>query len=477
MGRLVTEAVHPSTSTRPRVIRTGDGRDFSDTATLEGGRTEPGSVTAMVDSGHGASGVLPLLVTCVSGAGAILFAIGISTWTGDDLAALLVLALLAMAAERFDLNLYGDSRVSLAFVPIFGAILLAGISGLAVVVPVAILGSALGQDRALHKTAFNFGALMIAGAASLLVIFGSGMETAPSAWPEVLPPALLAAGINFTVNSIFVTLAISLSNGKPLGSVWNEHFAWLGPHYLVMGLLGLSLVAAYEIIGLWGIAVFVAPPLMMRLSLKQYIDRTTDSVLQLRRANEELRTRHEQLLDAREQAATDALTGLGNHRAFHERSQRQVREANRLRYPLSLIMLDIDGFKAINDSRGHQEGDRLLSDLAEVLTEVVSRSDTYRYGGDEFAILLPRTGNTSAAAIAERLRRAVVAHCDQQRVRITISLGVASFPNDARSAEELIYQADAAMYWAKSTGKNRVGHGHRVKGATTMRFQADGTPS
>lgn len=469
MGRLLARAAPPSAAARPRP-RARDGNDFSNSEALARARDD-------ATRGEKArSRALAAFVACVTAAGAVLCGIGLLTWAGSDLAALLVLALLAMAAERFDLNLYGDSRVSLAFVPIFGALLLAGISGLAVVVPVAILGSTLGEGRALHKTAFNFGVLMISGGASLLVAYASGMHTEPDAWPQVLPPALLAAGVNFTVNSVFVTLAISLTNGKPPSSVWNEHFAWLGPHYLVMGLLGLSLVAAYEIMGLWGIAVFVAPPLMMRLSLKQYIDRTTESVLQLRRANDELRTRNEQLLDARAQAATDALTGLGNHRAFHERCKREVRAAERTGAPLSLIMLDIDGFKGINDSRGHQTGDRLLSELSTALTEVVPHADTYRYGGDEFAVVLPRTASARAAAVAERLRWAVAERRNGDSDFITISLGVASFPHDAGSAQELLYQADAAMYWAKSSGKNRVGQGHRVNAGEGLELHADCPP-
>jgi len=174
-------------------------------------------------------------------------------------------------------------------------------------------------------------------------------------------------------------------------------------------------------------------------------------------ANEELRQRHRQLLDARAQAATDALTGLPNHRAFHERIRAEVAQAQKNRTGIGLIMLDIDVFKRVNDSLGHLSGDQLLRDLALTLAGVVRREDAYRYGGDEFAVLLPGVDRRKAMKIAERLRCAVVKRTARNGAKVTASLGVAFFPDTAGSAEELIYGADAAMYWAKSAGKNRVG--------------------
>ncbi len=177
----------------------------------------------------------------------------------------------------------------------------------------------------------------------------------------------------------------------------------------------------------------------------------------LRLANEELRQRHRQLLDARAQATTDALTGLPNHRAFHERIRAEVAQAEKNRTGIGLIMLDIDVFKRVNDSLGHLTGDQLLRDLAVTLSEVVRREDAYRYGGDEFAVMLPGVNRRNTARIAERLRRAVERRINGAGNKVTVSLGVAGFPDSAASAEELIYGADAAMYWAKSAGKNRVG--------------------
>jgi diguanylate cyclase (GGDEF)-like protein len=119
-------------------------------------------------------------------------------------------------------------------------------------------------------------------------------------------------------------------------------------------------------------------------------------------------------------------------------------------------MLDIDGFKAINDSLGHLAGDEVLRDVGSALADAVGRDRAYRYGGDEFAILLPGTDCQETTRMAEHVRRAVAQTKNGNESTITASLGVASFPDTAGTAEELVYGADAAMYWAKSAGKNCV---------------------
>jgi diguanylate cyclase (GGDEF)-like protein len=128
---------------------------------------------------------------------------------------------------------------------------------------------------------------------------------------------------------------------------------------------------------------------------------------ELRLANEELRGRNSELQDARAQAATDALTGLRNHRAFQEKVREEIARAEGNGSPLGLIMMDIDGFKHVNDSRGHLVGDSILRDLASSLTDHVGRESAYRYGGDEFALLLPGVDRRKTATVAEQLRRAV----------------------------------------------------------------------
>ncbi len=185
---------------------------------------------------------------------------------------------------------------------------------------------------------------------------------------------------------------------------------------------------------------------------------------ELRLSNEELRQRNRQLLDARYQAATDPLTGLLNHRSFHENLREQVAMRLREGGQASVIMIDIDNFKKVNDSLGHMAGDHVLRTIASTIGDVAGDQHAYRYGGDEFAILLPGVGRGEAFSTADRLLKAVKTRVkSEDGTKATISLGVASFPDMAGSAEELLYRADIALNWAKSRGKNRIGGWDQVE--------------
>lgn len=163
-----------------------------------------------------------------------------------------------------------------------------------------------------------------------------------------------------------------------------------------------------------------------------------------------------------EMAVRDGLTGLLNHRRLHERLKEELARALRYHHPLTLLMIDVDYFKRYNDTYGHQQGDELLRTLAEVLRQNVRQSDIVgRYGGEEFVIILPETGKESAVVLAQRLCEVVAntpfpGHPGGAAVRCTISIGVASFPDDGLSVSDLVAAADAALYRAKRTGKNRV---------------------
>ena len=152
-------------------------------------------------------------------------------------------------------------------------------------------------------------------------------------------------------------------------------------------------------------------------------------------------------------ALTDPLTGLGNHRNFHDRLERELRYAHERRLPLSLCMIDIDDFKRINDRFGHPAGDRVLSQLAARLRQ---SGEAFRLGGDEFALLLPGADESSALTAASSVVDRVAALNLEPTGAVTVSVGIATSPQHAGERDDLIGLADSALYWAKEYGKNRV---------------------
>jgi diguanylate cyclase (GGDEF)-like protein len=171
--------------------------------------------------------------------------------------------------------------------------------------------------------------------------------------------------------------------------------------------------------------------------------------------------RHAQLLDA---SRIDGKTGLLNAATWQREAALQVTRAARTRTPLAVAMLDIDYFKNVNDTYGHLAGDAVLATLASTLRALLREYDlTGRFGGEEFAILLPQTGEAEAAQIAERLRERVsritfpvTGGPDAEPLRITVSLGIATLDRSRRSLDELIAAADHALYQAKNSGRDRV---------------------
>lgn len=166
--------------------------------------------------------------------------------------------------------------------------------------------------------------------------------------------------------------------------------------------------------------------------------------------------------EARESAYRDDLTGLRNYRFFAENLDHEVRRSDQINRPVSLVMIDIDDFKAYNDHNGHQQGSQALAMIARVLEKTVRVVDgVARYGGEEFTLIMPATSKLGALQVAERARQAIdekafEGEAGQPRGKLTASFGVATYPADAASAEELVRNADRALYVAKSKGKNAV---------------------
>jgi diguanylate cyclase (GGDEF)-like protein len=172
----------------------------------------------------------------------------------------------------------------------------------------------------------------------------------------------------------------------------------------------------------------------------------------------ELAHLHDQL---DEMATTDGLTGLNNHRTFQQAFDKMLARAERRSDPLCLIMADIDHFTAVNNTYGHPFGDEVLRGVAAILQKEVRGLDlAARYGGEEFALLLENSDAKGGRILGERIRKqveqAVFDHPEKGPVRVTISLGLTSFPENGIEKTELIERADKALYQVKHSGRNRV---------------------
>ena len=164
----------------------------------------------------------------------------------------------------------------------------------------------------------------------------------------------------------------------------------------------------------------------------------------------------------KELAIRDGLTGLYNHRHFQEMLSYTIVHSDRYSAQASLLMIDVDDLKVINDTYGHQAGDTVLSSIGNILSETLRKVDIpARYGGDEFAVILPNTNKTGSIAVAEKIRsrlKRVSLRSDSRELQVTFSIGIATYPQCAASKELLIEKTDRALYESKNNGKNKITH-------------------
>jgi len=183
----------------------------------------------------------------------------------------------------------------------------------------------------------------------------------------------------------------------------------------------------------------------------------------------------EEFEETERSARTDALTGLSNRRVFNETLDAEIRRSRRYRWPVTVLMLDLDHFKDVNDSYGHMLGDLVLERVGGIVRHAVRDADeACRFGGEELAVVLPETAREGGYAVAERIRRRVEEAfrdrpVDGHDISMTISAGLATFPEDGLHADELLARADEALYGAKHAGRNRVCVHYREKRAA-LRF-------
>lgn len=214
---------------------------------------------------------------------------------------------------------------------------------------------------------------------------------------------------------------------------------------------------------MYNVLVIVVPDTrLLRETFSSYLLSSTIAALLSVMMMEYLRKSSLLMLQLQKNSSTDHLTGLHNMRNFEARLSTFSQTAEYHQQKLSLIMIDIDHFKAVNDTYGHPAGDAVLKQLGDLLSSTSSRSqdDVSRYGGEEFAILLPQTTHSLVVEIAERIRKTVQKHRfilpSGQTIHLTISLGVAAYPDLTKDTRDLVKKADDALYQAKNEGRNRV---------------------
>ena len=339
---------------------------------------------------------------------------------------------LALLAELKPVPLEEDdlSTVSLAFVFILAAVILFGWDAGVIVAAGSAFAAQLAERKPLIRTVFNTAVYSLSAFAAALPVFlfGAAAERDPL---TITFSALLGGAAFVVVNFAFISLAISFHQRMPVLPLLKEELRLVGPAFAIQAFLA-ALAAA-----LWAtdarLLVLMAGPLFT-VTLYQR------SSLASRRATRD--------------AHTDSLTLIGNNRAYELGLATALDAAAENGANLSLCLVDVDDFKRINDTYGHPLGDQVLVEIARLLGCATDCVGTFRFGGDEFAVVLA-CGETKARSHVEALYQRMSAAHFSHGAAATVSVGVATYPGQAQDLASLERAADSALYWAKQNGKNR----------------------
>jgi diguanylate cyclase (GGDEF)-like protein/putative nucleotidyltransferase with HDIG domain len=373
-----------------------------------------------------------VLPVCVAGLGVTCAAIVSFAITPHMTSTILGLAALVTAstlADRFPVPVegVGPPGVSLSFVFGVASIVLFGWAAGLLVVVLAPAVTQLLEHRPQIRIGYNVAVVALAATAAGALSAPLGHDAGAGG---VLARVGAAASAQYTVNLVLITAVVAVSSRRSLFSLARSNLRWTIVPFSLMASAALMLVV------LWQRSPFLSVVLVGPLLAIQLYQRAIVRALRAMRL-----------------ALTDPLTGLGNHRHFHERLERELQHANERNLPLTLCFVDVDDFKRINDRFGHPAGDRVLSQLAARLRQT---GEAFRLGGDEFALLLPGYGESAALTAASSVVERISALDLEQVGPVTVSAGVAISPQHASERDELIRLADSALYWAKEYGKNRV---------------------
>ncbi|MFZ0342446.1 MAG: diguanylate cyclase [Gaiellaceae bacterium] len=373
--------------------------------------------------------VVPVIVAGAATFAYALYAYGGSSPSASELAQLLGLFASMVVAERFPVPLEGVSAggMTLGFVFSVSAIILLGWPAGVIIAAGAPTLTHLVQRRPPLRAAYNGSMFALSALAAGLVV-----ERMPGTTVPQLVAQVVVCGIVYywVVNLVLISAVLSASTGRSFLSIARENIVQTAAPFAFMVSAALALVVLWQREPVLSIAL-VGP--LLAIALYQ---RSTFKAMQAMRL-----------------ALTDPLTGLGNHRSFHERLQRELVAAEHEGSSLALCLVDFDDLKRVNDRFGHPVGDLVLGQVASRLRQ---GGEAFRLGGDEFAVLLPRQDARQATAVASSIVERVAALHIEGVGSVTVSAGVATYPIHGSGRDELIRLADSALYLAKKEGKNRV---------------------
>jgi hypothetical protein len=214
----------------------------------------------------------------------------------SGLVGLVLLTVLSAISDRLSILVYSDSKVSVSFICLFAIAVLYGPAGVAVAAPLTALALHFPRNVISLRFLFNAGSAILSNGLAAVVLWAMIDHNNIEASPKVVVAALAAAAVTYGVNSFLVTSIASISSGQSGWAIWQEKFQWLFPHYVVFGLLGVALALAYHALGVTGLLAFMSPPFMMRLAIKQYVDKTARHVAILKRKNDQLQKANREIL-------------------------------------------------------------------------------------------------------------------------------------------------------------------------------------
>jgi diguanylate cyclase (GGDEF)-like protein len=345
------------------------------------------------------------------------------------LGGVLALAVAATFVEAYPVPIEGISSggVSLTAVFIVGAAVIYGWAPAVIIGFIARASIELVQRRPAIRLAYNSSVYALgggaAGAAAALIGAHNGVG-------GLFVEVILAAGAFYAINIPLTAGIISRWSREPFMPLLERSIYWTVVPFSIMASVSLMLAV------LWERSPFLATALVGPLVAIALYQRSVHSALKAMRL-----------------ALTDPLTGLGNHRHFHERLQHDLDKAQDEGFALTLVLLDIDNFKQVNDRHGHPIGDRVLAQVAARLRQ---GGEAFRLGGDEFALLLARRDEHEGLSIARSVIERLAEKPLESGEFLSMSAGVATYPQHGVERADLVRVADSALYMAKEQGKNTV---------------------